>query len=85
MGVESWVTENVIAKDLRVTHRWWYVGKGRPENLTERRTRARVYTHLMQHVPNELYKQLPDGDVRACIATSSHGAPSSQLIKWNSC
>ena len=66
-GAESWVTEAILRKDLEVKHRFWFEEKGRWENENEQRLRSRVFAHLIDRVPQDLYRQLPDGDVRGVL------------------
>ena len=62
-GVEEWITDAILAEDLKETHKWWDVKEGRYENQHETLLRSRVYAHLIAQLPSELYSQHDDGDV----------------------
>jgi hypothetical protein len=64
-GVEPWVTDAILAEDLKETHRWWFKTKDRWENEDESLLRNRIYHHLITQLPDEMYCQHPDGDVKA--------------------
>ena len=64
-GVEPWVTEAILADDLKETHKWWHTKKQRWETPYETTIRHRVYQHLIEQVPEDMYSQNPHGDVRS--------------------
>ena len=64
-GVEPWVTEAILANDLKETHRWWTTENKKWESPSETKIRNRVYQHLKQQIPKEMYSQNPYGDVKA--------------------
>ena len=71
-GVEPWVAEAQIAEDLKVTHKWWFGAKKRWENEDETMLRSRIYSHLTEQLPSEMYSQEPDNDMcEQFLSTSS--------------
>ena len=64
-GVEAWVTEAILADDLKETHKWWCVEKNRWESPRETLIRSRVYQHVKDQIPKDMYPQCPYGDVRS--------------------
>ena len=63
-GVESWVAVAILEKDLAETHWWWSPRESRWETQYETRLRSRIYTHMCQKVPKEIFRTLVDDDVR---------------------
>ena len=64
-GAEAWVADAILAEDIRETHQWWHPVAQRWENEDETLLRNRIYHHLTTQLPNELYSQHPEGDVKA--------------------
>ena len=62
-GEEHWVTEAILANDLKETHKWWSVENKRWESSRESLIHNRVYQHLKNQIPKDMYSQCPYGDV----------------------
>ena len=86
-GVEPWVAEAVLEDDLRVTHLWWFIGRNRYENEHESMLRNRIYKHLTDQLPSEMYNQNPEGDVRGVymnIIAMGMKESAEQILHWMS-
>ena len=65
-GVEPWVTEAILANDLKQTHKWWSTDHNQWESPRETIIRNRVYQHMKTQIPKDLYSQCPQyGDVKS--------------------
>ena len=67
-GCESWVAENQIIEDLRVDVTWFNPSQNRDESAAELAWRVAFWQALIRELPNTIFAQVEEHDVRAVYA-----------------